>query len=119
MKFKVHSPEHSEAIQKKLFELGYKWACSGKERYLGVNSNFLYTDTDAQITHGTDAEWFNNKSYYVETTLDDLYKAPKFSVVRLNGIHEAIIDKENKIVLVGCERFAFSRIEDLYKEMMK
>ena len=31
MLIKIDSPEHSEAVQKKLFEFGYKWASSGSK----------------------------------------------------------------------------------------
>ncbi len=45
MKFRVSSPEQSEALQMKLFEMGYSWVASG--------INIKYTDAEAIFTEDT------------------------------------------------------------------
>lgn len=72
LKFRVHSQEHSKAIQTILFELGYEWNISGKNHSF-ITKPFIYCGEDCSIRFGTTESTF--KEYlHKETTLDDLYK---------------------------------------------
>ena len=71
MKFRVHSPEHSEAIQEKLFELGYN--LGRNVLFLNTDSNFLFATKEGSIYYNNLEIGFEEE-YYKETTLDDLYK---------------------------------------------
>ena len=68
LKFKVHSPEHSEAIQKRLFELGIEKPSEGKKEWLLLHSGGISGYWD-QVPE--DCE------HYQLATLDDLYN-PEF-----------------------------------------
>jgi hypothetical protein len=72
LKFKVQSPEHSAAIQKRLFELGYEWGISGKEVSY-QNEPYIYCYQSKSIQYGDVKKDFNSKSSQL-ATLDDLYK---------------------------------------------
>jgi hypothetical protein len=72
LKFKVHSPEHSEAIQKRLFELGYGWYLSGKV-LKNKDVSYLFCDIEKNITYSTTEKYFNSHDNQL-ATLDDLYK---------------------------------------------
>ena len=74
MKFKVHSPEHSKAIQERLFELGYEWS-SGLLVCKNTNRGDLCVTTNGTIHYNpehTEGKW---------DTLDDLYKMEKEEVI--------------------------------------
>jgi len=73
MQFKVHSPEHSKAIQERLFELGYEWGSCGKmiEKY--PLDWGLYATNRGVILRVVHVPIRN----YPEATLDDLYKMEK------------------------------------------
>lgn len=75
MKFRVYSPEHSEAIQGMLFELGYGWVGSDKEAR-EIHEPFLFTESDGRILK-TNLYPFFDADKSTETTLDDLYKMSK------------------------------------------
>lgn len=76
MKFRVYNPEHSKAIQKRLFELGYKWGIKIEQEFWKPNVPFLFTDSHFKntITWGDNGKDFET-SENVETTLDDLYNS--------------------------------------------
>jgi hypothetical protein len=87
MKFRVNSPEHSEQIQKKLFEMGYKWALSGAS-VIETNAKYLWAGSlgDKYITHGYNDEDFFNAHPVEEYLLtpqgtfakrEDYYKQPE------------------------------------------
>ena len=74
LKFRVKSPQHREAIQKRLFELGYEWLRSKKEiSYL--DARYLYCQ-DGILFNGTTLHCYENEKH-TEATLDDLY-SPDF-----------------------------------------
>lgn len=53
----VLTPEDSESVQKKAFELGYKWKVNGfKIQY--IDCNFLYMDKDGYIAFDTTDDIF-------------------------------------------------------------
>lgn len=114
MKFRVHSPEHSEAIQERLFKLGYSWF-SGKNTQF-QDKPFLYTKKNGYVLHDGALEVFL-KEDAIQTTLDDLYKMTAPIIVQLNDDYIATIYKDSKTVEVGCCVFSFERIEELYKAM--
>lgn len=72
MKFKILSPEHSEAVQTELFRLGYRWLgehISRKTpRYTDKTS--LYTNGNV-ISYGRVIEGFSGHPNK-ETTLEEL-----------------------------------------------
>jgi hypothetical protein len=69
-KFRIKNAAHSEAIQKRLFELGYRWDISGTN-VVYVDKRYLYC-TPSEITHGdTEGHFVAHK--YKEFILDDLY----------------------------------------------
>lgn len=71
LKFKVHNPEHSAAIQKRLFELGYKWGISGKVAS-HLSQPYLYCHDYNNISFGEDSGKFNEHENQL-ATIDDLY----------------------------------------------
>ncbi len=112
LKFRVHSPEHSKAIQERLFELGYKW-CSGDIKAICTELPFLFADNDGTIGHGSILDYFNAQLNHKETTLDKTYEMTALKKIRLNSDYEAII--KDGFVEVGCQKIEFERIEELYK----
>ena len=72
LKFRVHSPQHSEAIQKRLFELGYEWFYH-KAICVYLDEKYLYLESN-EITYGTTESTYNQKTN-TEATLDDLYSS--------------------------------------------
>ena len=70
LKFKVYNPEHSAAIQKRLFELGYEWVLGNKISY--IDKPYLYCHTSERITFGEDEHIFKKENNQL-ATLDDLY----------------------------------------------
>lgn len=70
MKFRVNSPEHSKAIQNRLFELRLSWL-SGDEFVKNAESHFLYVN-EGNIHHGNSLHVFDTEEAR-ETTLDELY----------------------------------------------
>ena len=99
MKFRVFSPEHSVAIQKRLFELGFRW-WSGREG--------LRTDNDITALytfHGSDMSLsyeYSDHSYFHDhngrlTTLDDLYN-PELLKESCEGKTVEIDGKRYKLV---------------------
>lgn len=107
LKFRVRGEEHSEAIQKRLFELGYGW-CDGK-RVMFTEKSFLFLDT--ALSYSISEDYFI-KHYFKETTLDELYKMTPVKKIRLTSAYEAIV--KNGFVEVGCQKIEFERIEELY-----
>jgi hypothetical protein len=72
LKFKVHSPEHSAAIQKRLFELGYRWSVN-KKNIIHTEYPYLLCYRNGAITFSYTKSTFESKSNQL-ATLDDLYK---------------------------------------------
>lgn len=74
MKFRVESPEHSEAIQKELFRLGFMWALIEPQKPRVTEEPFLFCSCyDNSITWcSARQEWFYNEHHYTETTLEEL-----------------------------------------------
>lgn len=97
LKFRVHSPEHSEAIQEKLFTfVGEEGLITGKK--------FLYVDPTSfqpRITHSSesDPEYFNSHPHK-EATLDDLYDPEFLKPEEVCQAKSIVIDgKKYKLVL--------------------
>ena len=117
LKFRVHSPEHSEAIQKRLFELGYEWCVCGKT----VNH------TEAPLlTCYENGSIYKNSSYdgydarpNKEATLDYLYSLPikKEVHVRLNDSYVAAYVAGNDFVEVGSQKIPIKAIIELVKQI--
>lgn len=63
---KIYAGKHSEEIQKKMFELGYKWI--GSETYKGevinLSKPFLFFQSSMKyIQYSDDLEYFNNSNF--------------------------------------------------------
>jgi hypothetical protein len=80
MKFKVENPSHSEAIQRELFKLGYKWN-SGDVEVLYTTLPTLMTWDDGTITYFRN---INSDSYpnHTLTTLEQLQEYAKMTTPR-------------------------------------
>lgn len=70
MKFRVKNPDHSKAIQERLFEMGYKWFCNGK-KVSHQNAFYLVTTDYGNIEYGTSLDRFID-SAKTETTLEEI-----------------------------------------------
>jgi hypothetical protein len=75
LKFRVKNPQHSEAIQKRLFELGYEWMANDMVP-IHKDAPYLYADNVNDICFGDDED-FHLNCKNTEATLDDLY-SPEF-----------------------------------------
>jgi hypothetical protein len=73
LKFRVKNPQHSEAIQKRLFELGYKWEARTSLYHTEKPALFCYKK--GIITYGSLEDICDHPN--TEATLDDLY-SPEF-----------------------------------------
>jgi len=69
MKFKIESPEHSEAIQKELFRLGYFWRHSSTKI---INLMSSYIITKGGRIFWSDSSYVYNSINSTETTLEEL-----------------------------------------------
>lgn len=80
LKFIIHSPEHSAAIQKRLFELGYNWRnFEHKKSVRNIDAIYLFADGNGGLAFGNLNSTYEN-SVGTPTTLDDLYK-PKPEII--------------------------------------
>ena len=85
MKFRVESPEHSEKIQKKLFEMGYRWRYARTSATVSdfQSEPFLFAEPDGIIgLAGSEDEGFfikdsNEEMQLVEITTYDFVPVPK------------------------------------------
>lgn len=90
MKFRVESPEHSEKIQKKLFEMGYGWAQGARNSVQHTNHPFLYGNENGQIKYDKtgDLDYFmaypHQEMQLVETVSYDFVPVEK-DVVMFDG----------------------------------
>ena len=114
MKFRVHSPEHSKAIQEQLFKLGVRFCSGDNETPLYADASVLHVKNKI-VSHGN--SWsVNSYESCEETTLDDLYKLnqpPKPRELKLNNEYTAIITDDK--VKVGCQEFTHEVINELHK----
>lgn len=115
IKIRVHNPEHSEAIQKRLFKLGCGWSSwdgLNKGQPIHLDAKFLFAYANFNISKSKNEDWFlahKNK----EVTLDDLYKMDYGIKVKLNDELEAeILDG---FIQVGCQKIEFKKVKELYK----
>jgi Fe2+ transport system protein FeoA len=101
LKFKVLSPEHSAAIQTRLFELGCGWPLLGKE-ITHVKHKYLFISKNGMIGYDDDVNYYTS-DYRDEAVLDDLYKEAQV-VVSLNGNkkYDALI-KRDGVYVDGCK----------------
>lgn len=73
MKFRVKNPEHSKAIQERLFEMGYKWSGDSDSIIQKLDSDFLFAyKSDMTITKMDSDESYFNKHEATETTLEEI-----------------------------------------------
>lgn len=72
LKFRVKNPEHSKAIQERLFELGYYWEEGDTSIIKNANHIFLSVSED-KIKYFFSSDNHFNSLKSAEVTLDDLY----------------------------------------------
>lgn len=90
MKFRVESPEHSCKIQKKLFEMGYRWYGEDRCAVDFQSEPFLFAESDGYIGWaGSEDEDFllkdaNQEMQLVETVSYDFVPVEK-DVVLFDG----------------------------------
>jgi hypothetical protein len=75
LKFKTNSLDHSEAIQKRLFELGYRWS-DGSNQVINADVEFLFASDDLVIGFSRYPDYFKSAPH-AECTLQDLYLIKK------------------------------------------
>jgi hypothetical protein len=97
IKIKVHSPEHSAAIQNRLFELGASWSHSDT-KVVCVKALYLFV-TGNTITHSSDYHIFISDINCKQATLDDLYNPSFLTNDSCNGKTVEIDGKRYKLVL--------------------
>ena len=66
LRFEINNPEHSEAIQERLFDLGYSWG--GLTEFAYTDSPYLYCYTDGNIyySYSPSPNHPNEKSYLLD-----------------------------------------------------
>lgn len=62
MNKKVFVKNKSKEIQKKLFEIGFKWGCHSTDP-INLNRPFIYIWDDKTLCCGSDVDYFYNHSY--------------------------------------------------------
>lgn len=112
MKFRVHNEEHSEAIQKRLFEMGFEWPVGGTE--FTSKATHLFAEGVITLIDDGDEKYFT-EHITKESTLGDLYKLPTTTKVKLNDEFTAEIYDDK--VVVGCQEFTHKSIKRLYKKL--
>lgn len=108
----VHSHQHCEAVQRKLFELGFEWGkTTGKKDFdhlddaKSIQAAYF---AELEITYSTRKNFGASDSPPIpEFTLDDLY-SDKFTgvtsqTVKINSEYSAVVSKEK--IVVGCQEF--------------
>lgn len=95
MKFRVKSPEHSEAIQRRLFELGFSWVSDGSTESGFQDETFLWTGLDGKLYF---SKTWDRLADRTETTLDDLYDAPKVNELTVQDVERLTGLKNVKII---------------------
>ena len=97
MKFRVESPEHSKKIQKKLFEMGYRWRNARTSATVSdfQSEPFLFAEPDGTINWAgrSDEDFFvgvfNEEMQLVEVITYDfipvLKNTPEKDVVMFDG----------------------------------
>lgn len=89
-KLRVSNRQHSEKIQKRLFEMGYSWI--GKEvEPMFLEKPFLFTSKDGRITFLPQQEKLFYENYRKETTLEGIKMHPN-RWHGFEGILEAIAE---------------------------
>jgi hypothetical protein len=96
IKIEVHSPEHSEAIQKRLFELGIHWI-DGSTEIDHPNDPYLYVENGYMTCGILDCVFMENKG--TQVTLDDLYNPSFLKKDSCEGKSVVIDGKRYKLVL--------------------
>lgn len=78
MTFIVQNPEHSKAIQERLFEMGYKWKGEKVPRIESTDYAFLYANSDGTIQRDSEGfEEYFDVNNHTETTLEQIQWQPK------------------------------------------
>ncbi len=111
MKFRVHNEEHGEAIQKRLFEMGYGWYMGGMKLQFTHKPHLF---VDECITQGNNEAFFEEDETK-ESTLDDLYKL--FAPIKVKLNDELTAEIYDDKVVVGCQEFTHKSIKKLYKKL--
>ena len=112
LKFRANSPEHSIAIQNRLFELGYKWI-GGDVKPICTNFKNLFTNKDGTICHGYSSDDTFKESSKEEATLNDLYAQKQSVSLDINDEYAAEYEKGSNEVRIGCQKIKVTKIKEL------
>lgn len=122
---KIHSPEHCEAVQKRLFEMGFSW-----NKSIHNPKSVKYTNNTKTLTVGLlrgadkDITCSNEDQAYADTyiTLDELYQMevkPDFVEVSTENKDYHTIKVYADKIEVGCQIFPISLIDKLQNAFIK
>jgi len=106
MKFHVKNPAESEAVQKKLYALGYKWLL-GNNTYKHTTHPVLYTYSDGEILYQESLEGFEqyeheevNVQEFIKgenNTMTTLEQQIKDTQEQLEKLTKALEEQKNKL----------------------
>lgn len=68
---KVYVKDKSEEIQKKLFDIGFKWKDAQNQEVENTDKPFIFVYENKQLTHSGDVKWFYNHPHK-EFTIEDI-----------------------------------------------
>ena len=106
MKFHVKNPEEAEAVQKKLFELGYRWWIGPGDTCKYTYHVLFYANPEGSIGYGTNYDYFKNLNheqvnvqefFKVENnTMTTLEQQIKDTQEQLEKLTKALEEEKNK-----------------------
>ena len=109
-KIKIYNEQHNEAVQKRLFELGYSWKEGKKFMYKKAKS--LYINDEGVLSYSTLGCMHSFEiDVRNEITLTDLYLNKRDSV-KLTEDYTAFV--KDGFVKVGCQEIPFEKIDELH-----
>lgn len=104
MKFRVESPEHSEKIQKVLFDMGYSWyATDNKVKH--TKEDVLVTYSDGNLCY-CEKEYWSTLTSQTEYTLKEIISyelipvPPPVELIELNGLKYKKSELEEALKLI-------------------
>lgn len=97
LNIKIYVDGHSEAIQKKLFELGIRWHVVDEERVLYIDSPFLFVDENGRMSKSNSMTTFQSSEYREVTSeyILGLKRAKKFEPKTLQPFENVLARDTN------------------------
>lgn len=68
---KVYVKDKSEEIQKKLFDIGFKWKDAQNQEVENTDKPFIFVYENKQLTYSEDVKWFYNHPH-IEKSPEDI-----------------------------------------------